>query len=153
MKTTTSTAENRLEITRVIKAPRERVYTAWTDPEKLKQWFGPDGTRTRQLAADPRVGGKYQWDTTSRDGEEMTVRGEYRELIPNQKIVFTWKWDDDEAWDATTSIVTVELADTAEGTELRLTHEQFPSDASRDRHQQGWNSVVDQLTKFLNPDS
>ena len=55
--------------------------------------------RTRNITADVRVGGKYRWDLTSPEGEEMSAFGEYRELIPGKKIVFTWKWDDDENWD------------------------------------------------------
>ena len=80
----------------------------------------------------------------------MTVHGEYRELVPNRKVVFTWQWDDDEDWENNTSVVTVELSDAVGGTELRLTHERLPSEASRDRHNEGWNSVLDRLEKFVN---
>ncbi len=79
----------------------------------------------------------------------MTVFGEYRELVPVKKIVFTWQWDDDDVWDNRTSIVTVELSDRDGGTQLRLTHEQLPSEESRDRHNEGWNSVLDRLEKFF----
>ena len=87
-----------LKITRFINAPPARVYNAWTDPEQFKQWCGPENVRTRNITADVRVGGKYRWDLTSPEGEEMSVFGEYRELVPGKKIVFTWKWDDDENW-------------------------------------------------------
>src|SRR6187551_3461634 len=68
-----------LEIARFIKAPPARVYNAWTDPEQLKQWFGPENVRTRNITADVRVGGKYRWDLTTPEGEEMSAFGEYRE--------------------------------------------------------------------------
>src|SRR5205807_2689960 len=55
-----------LEIKRLIKAPRDRVYAAWTDPTQLKQWFGPEKVQTRELVADARVGGKFRWDLTNR---------------------------------------------------------------------------------------
>jgi uncharacterized protein YndB with AHSA1/START domain len=80
----------------------------------------------------------------------MTVYGEYRELVAGKKIVFTWKWDDDEAWTNTSSVVTVELSDRDGGTELCLIHEKLPSEESRDRHNEGWNSVIDRLEKFFN---
>src|SRR5205823_7802389 len=51
-----------LEIKRLIKAPRDRVYAAWTDPAQLKQWFGPDNVQTHDLVADVRVGGTFRWD-------------------------------------------------------------------------------------------
>ncbi len=79
----------------------------------------------------------------------MSVFGEYRELVPEKKIVFTWKWDDDDVWENRNSVVTVELFDAAGGTELHLRHEQLPSTESRDRHNEGWNSVLDRLGKFL----
>ena len=138
-----------LEIKRFIDAPRARVYAAWTDPEQLKQWWGPEGVRTRNFTADARIGGKYRWDLLNQEGEEMTVFGEYRELIAGKKIVFTWKWEDDEAWETQNSIVTIELSDRDGGTEVKLTHVKLPSEASRDRHNEGWNSVLDRLDKFF----
>jgi uncharacterized protein YndB with AHSA1/START domain len=138
-----------LEITRFIRAPRERVYGAWTDPAQLKQWFGPENVQTRNFTADVRVGGTYRWDLTDPDGEEMSAFGEYRELIPGKKIVFTWKWDDDENWEKHNSIVTVELFDHDGGTEVRLTHEKLPSEESRDRHTEGWTSLLETLEKFV----
>ena len=79
----------------------------------------------------------------------MSVFGEYRELIPGKKIVFTWKWDDDENWKAHDSVVTIELSDRDGGTEVKLTHVKLPSEESRDRHNQGWSSVLDRLEKFF----
>jgi Uncharacterized conserved protein len=138
-----------LEIKRFINAPRDRVYAAWTDPAQLKQWWGPEGVRTRKFEADARLGGKYRWDLFNQEGEEISVFGEYLELTPGRRIVFTWKWDDDEAWQHRTSLVTVELSNRDGGTELRFKHEQLPSEESRDRHNEGWNSILDRLEKFL----
>jgi uncharacterized protein YndB with AHSA1/START domain len=147
---TTKAEKRSLEIKRFINAPRARVYKAWIDPEQLKQWWGPEGVKTRSFTADARVGGKYRWDLFNQEGEEMAVFGEYRELIAGEKIVFTWKWDDDEAWETANSVVTIELLDRDGGTELKLTHEKLPSEASRDRHKEGWNSVLDRFEKFFN---
>jgi uncharacterized protein YndB with AHSA1/START domain len=138
-----------LEVRRVINARRDRVYAAWTDPGQLGQWFGPENVQTRNLVADARVRGKFQWDLTNPEGEEMTVVGEYRELQPGRKIVFTWKWQDDEDWERHESIVTVEFSDCDGGTEVRLTHERLPSKASRDRHSEGWTSLLEKLEKFV----
>ena len=146
---TTKTEQTSLEIKRFINAPPARVYAAWTDPEQLKQWWGPEGVRTRNFTADTRIGGKYRWDLYNQEGEEMTVFGEYRELIAGKKIVFTWKWDDDEDWETQNSIVTIELSDRDGGTDVKLTHVNLPSEASRDRHNEGWNSVLDRLEKFF----
>jgi uncharacterized protein YndB with AHSA1/START domain len=147
--TTKASEKLSLEIKRFINAPRDRVYAAWIDPAQLRQWFGPEKVQTRNLIADARVGGKFRWDLTNSEGEKMTCRGEYRELQPGKKIVFTWEWQDDEDWENHTSVVTVELSDCDGGTELRLIHEQLPNEASRDGHTGGWNSALDKLEKFL----
>jgi uncharacterized protein YndB with AHSA1/START domain len=147
--TTKADDKTSLQIKRFIKAAPDRVYAAWTDPAQLKQWWGPEGVRTRSLTADVRTGGKYRWDLTTPGGEEMSAFGEYRELIPGKKIVFTWKWDDDEVWENRTSVVTVELSEREGGTELLFIHEKLPSEESRDRHNEGWNSVLDRLEQFI----
>jgi uncharacterized protein YndB with AHSA1/START domain len=136
--TTKAPEKTSLEIKRFINAPRERVYAAWTDPVQLKEWWGPKEVRTLKIVADTRVGGKYRWDLVNQEGEKMSVFGEYRELVP------------DEAWENYTSVVSVEFSDRDGGTELRLTHIQLPSEESRDRHSEGWNSVLDRLEKFFN---
>jgi uncharacterized protein YndB with AHSA1/START domain len=138
-----------LDIKRFINAPPDRVYAAWTDPAQLKRWFGPESVETHDFVADVRVGGKYRWDLSNAEGEKMTARGEYRELQPGRKIVFTWQWDDDETWENHISIVTVELSGRDGGTELRLIHEQLPNEASRDGHTGGWNSALNKLEKFF----
>jgi uncharacterized protein YndB with AHSA1/START domain len=144
-----TTKDFSLEIKRLIKAPRDRVYAAWTDPAQMKQWFGPDNVETRDLIADARVGGSFCWDLTNSEGEKMTMRGEYSELQPDKKIVFTWHWEDDVDWENHISIVTIELNDREGGTELRLIHEQLPNEESRDGHTRGWNSALDKLERFF----
>jgi len=138
-----------LEIIRFINVSPARVYEAWTDPAQLREWFGPENVRTRNLTADVRVDGKYRWDLTSPEGEDMSAFGEYKELVQGKKIVFTWQWDDDEAWENRSSVVTIELFERRGGTELRFRHEQLPSEESRDRHNEGWNSLLDGLEQFI----
>ena len=142
--------ETSLEITRFINAPRSRVYAAWTDPAQLKEWFGPVWVRTCELIAEPRVGGKFRWDVINCEGKEVTIQGEYREIVPGNKIVFTWKHCDDDLWKNQISIVTVEFSDRNSATELQLKHEQLPAEESReDRTPRGWKSVLDRLEKFV----
>ena len=138
-----------LQIKRIIDAPRNRVYAAWTDPAQLRDWFGPEDVQTEDLIVDARVGGAFRWDLTNSEGEKMCCRGEYRELQPNKKVVFTWQWQDDEDWENRESVVTVELSDCDGGTELRLSHEQLPNEQSRDGHTRGWTSALDKLERFV----
>jgi uncharacterized protein YndB with AHSA1/START domain len=138
-----------LEVKRFIRASRDRVYAAWTDSAQLKEWFGPENVKTRNLIADARIGGQFRWDLTDPQGKEITISGEYREVEPGKKIVFTWTLEKDEDWKKHSSIVTVKFLDREGGTEIRLTHEKLPNEASRDDHTQGWNSVLDKVEKFL----
>ena len=138
-----------LEIKRFIRASRDRVYAAWTDPAQLKKWFGPEKVETRSLIADVRVGGQFRWDLTNPEGKEMTISGVYREVLSGKKIVFTWRLEEDEDWKNHSSIVTVEFFDREGGTEICLTHEKLPNERSRDDDTQGWNSVLDKVEKFL----
>jgi len=137
-----------LEVKRFIKASRDRVYAAWTDPAQLKKWFGPENIQTRNLIADVRVGGQFRWDCTDPEGREVTISGEYREVLPGKKIVFTWRLEEDEDWKDHSSTVTVEFFDREGGTEIRLTHEMLPTEASRHDHEQGWKSVLNKLENF-----
>ena len=138
-----------VEIKRFINAPRDRVCAAWTNPAQLKEWFGPENIKTRDLTADVRVGGQFRWDCTDPEGKEVTIFGEYRELQPGKKIVFTWQFEEDEDWKNHSSIITVEFFDREGGTEIHLTHENLPTEGSRDDHEQGWKSALDKLEKFL----
>ena len=147
--TTKAAEKTSLEIKRFINAPRTRVYAAWTDPAQLKEWFGPVWVRTCELIAEARVGGKFRWEVINCDGKEVTIQGDYREIVPGEKIVFTWKHCDDELWENRISIVSVKFSDRNGGTELRLKHEHLPSEESRDDHKKGWNSVFDRLEKFV----
>jgi len=135
-----------LEIKRFIKASRDRVYASWTDQEQLRQWFGPATVETENLIADVRPGGEFRWDLRNCDGKKVTIYGEYREVQPGKKIVFTWQHED---WEGHVSVVTVELSDRNGGTEVRLTHTQLPSEESRDSHNEGWNSVLEKLETFV----
>jgi uncharacterized protein YndB with AHSA1/START domain len=144
------TEKTSLEIKRMIKAPRDLVYAAWTNPDELKEWFGPEGVKTRAIVVDTREGGIFRWDLIDTEGDEMTIRGEFREVDPGRKIVFTWQFEGDAKWKDHVSVVTVEFNDAGEDeTEVRLRHEQLPDEDSRDKHTEGWINVFDKLETFI----
>ena len=80
------------------------------------------------------------------DGEEHDVGGEYREVVANEKLVFTWAW---RSTPERESLVTVLLKGDGDGTLLTLLHEQFFDEAARDRHRFGWTGSLDKLEKYL----
>ena len=81
-----------LTLKRRLDAPPQKVYAAWTDAEKILNWFGPDSGPVAEAVTDVRVGGRYAVTFSTEDGEEHHVSGVYREVVPNQKLVFTWAW-------------------------------------------------------------
>ena len=135
-----------LTITRRLPASPERCFRAWTDPQALKQWFGPGDIKVLQAETDPRVGGRYRILARSPSGEEHDVSGEFREVVPNRKLVFTWAW---RSTPERQSLVTVEFMPEGTATTLTLTHEQFADEGARDRHRHGWAALLDKLTVFV----
>lgn len=136
-------AKPSLSLVRSFKASPEKVYRAWTDPQSMMRWFAPsDAFSVPLVETDVRVGGCYRIVMKSPDGEEHDVSGVYREVVPNQKLVFTWAW---RSTPERESLVTVSLRAAGGGTELRLTHEQFFDEEARDKHREGWTGCLARL--------
>jgi uncharacterized protein YndB with AHSA1/START domain len=134
-----------LTIKRRFNAPPQKVYAAWTDPEKLAHWMGPAGTQRVEATCDLRVGGRYAVKMVMSD-DEHNVSGVYREIVPNEKLVFTWAW---RSTPERESLVTVTFKKDGEGTIMTLLHEQFFDEAARDRHNTGWTGTMDKLKSYL----
>ena len=146
---TTKTKNDTLEVTRLFKAPRERVFSVFTSAESIPQWFGCKG-KIASCTADFRVGGTYHIEARAPEGgETMTVTGVYREITPPAKISYTWKYESDEDWGDCESVVTVEFKAVGDQTEIRLTHTGFPSAESKDNHGYGWTACMDKLDSFI----
>jgi len=143
---TATAAKPSLTIKRHLKAPPAKVYAAWTDPEKVKGWMGPGEVKAKSAESDLRVGGRYRWVMVAPSGQELDVRGVYREIVPNEKLVFTWSWLSAPERE---SLVTVLLKPDGDGTLLTLTHEQFFDEDARDQHNNGWNGALDKMEKFV----
>jgi len=138
----TITTKPSLIIRRRFNAPPEKVFSAWTDPEKVKRWMGPGDVKAVSAESDPRKGGRYRWVMKSPDGEDHDVSGVYREVIPNEKLVFTWAW---KSTPERESLVTVIIKPDGNGSLMTLQHEQFYDEAARDRHQGGWTNAMEKL--------
>ncbi|MFZ0606991.1 MAG: SRPBCC domain-containing protein [Xanthobacteraceae bacterium] len=135
-----------LTLKRRLNAAPAKVFAAWTDPEKVKRWIGPGEVKALSADCDLRVGGRYRWVMRNPAGEEYDVGGVYREVVPNEKLVFTWAW---KSTPERESLVTVLLKPDGDGTLLTLTHEQFFDEAARDSHQGGWTGALDKMEKMF----
>jgi len=137
------TSDTSLEvvITRVFDAPRALVFKAWTQPEMLVKWFGPRDFTATIIQNDVRSGGVYDFHMRGPNYDDHWT-GVYREVVPPERIVFTWPAGPN-------SLVTVTFEDLGGKTRLTLHHGVFETVDARDRHAHGWNSTLDCLADYL----
>jgi uncharacterized protein YndB with AHSA1/START domain len=136
-----------LTFKRRFNAPPAKVYAAWTDPEKIIHWFGRADATPGSMRAeiDPRIGGRFRVRFNT-DDEYYEVGGIYREVVPNQRLVFSWAWHSTPERE---SQVTVTLRPDGDGTLLTVHHEQLFDQASYEGHERGWIGALDKLEKYL----
>ena len=130
-----------------IEATPDRVFHSLTDPRELGAWWGSAEYRTHSWQVDLRVGGKWSTIARAADGTEMTVDGEYLEVDPPRRLVFTWRpsW---EGYAVTT--VRCDLEPTAAGTRVRITHTGFGDNIdSAMGTGEGWKRVLEWLAAHL----
>ena len=138
-----------LTLTRRLRARPEKVYAAWTQPENLVQWFAQAQARPGSLQADldARSGGRYRISfTDAASGEYHEVEGVYREVVPNERLQFTWAWHSTPERE---SLVTISFKPDSAGTLMVFHHAQFFDETARDNHQRGWSSFFDKLDAFV----
>jgi uncharacterized protein YndB with AHSA1/START domain len=135
-----------LSLTRIYPVAPEKVWRAWTEPQALKQWFGPDEGKVSLAETDVRVGGRFHVIFSTLDGEQHDVSGVYREVRPHRKLVFTWAW---KSTPERESLVTLIFRPSGSGTEFNMLHEQLFDVAARDRHEGGWTGSLAKLGRFL----
>src|SRR5438067_4188161 len=87
--TVTLPADDQILITREFDAPRHLVYKAWTTPELIKRWWSGDRGEVTIAELDLRVGGSWRYVMTANGGFEVAFHGEYREIVPNERVVST----------------------------------------------------------------
>ncbi len=138
-----------LRITREFQAPVERVYDAFTKPEHLIRWWGPEGMTCPEMEMDVRIGGSWTTTMVNEKGERFTVSGVYTRLSPPTALTFTWGWAQDDGRRGHETTVTISLESTDTGTRLKLVQTAFQDSDSRDNHEGGWASSFNCLDAFL----
>lgn len=137
-----------LVIRQIFPATPERLFAAWTNPEQMNAWFHPGGQMKSITAVNLTVGGHYRIEMRSEKSGPYVVQGVYREIIPNKKLVFTWRWVAEDAEPET--LVTVDFIPVgAAETEIVLTHDHFIQAEERDNHGEGWQGTFVQLAAHL----
>ena len=140
-------ADDELLIQRTFDAPASVLFMLWSDPRHFKNWMGPDGFDCPVAQMDFRVGGAYRGMIRSASYGENWFGGIYREIEPNKRLVFTFKWDAGPSGDIET-LVTITF-DERDGKTTQLFHQTpFISVERRDSHVGGWNGAFDRLGAY-----
>jgi uncharacterized protein YndB with AHSA1/START domain len=149
MNSTKADASPALTIRRTFNAPRERVFTAFTDAALLQRWMGPPGSSASNVSFDARVGGEYRVTFTSPAYGEMTAKGVITALRRPEHLAYTWLWEEDDAADEHATSVRIDFIDRGNQTELIFVHDGFVSAESRDRHELGWSGAFAKIEAVL----
>jgi uncharacterized protein YndB with AHSA1/START domain len=127
--------ERRVEVERRIPAPPDDVFDYLTDPVKYTRWKGSEAE------LDPRPGGVYR----VRMGPDSVAAGEYLEVEPPRRVVFTWGWEGSADVPPGSTTVEITLSEDGDGTLLRLRHSGFPADRDAELHREGWEDYLGRL--------
>jgi uncharacterized protein YndB with AHSA1/START domain len=160
--TSTEQVEKReLAVIRTFNAPREKVWRAYTDPDLVKQWWGPKGFTAPIIEAELKAGGRYLYCMRSPDGKDYWSVGVYKEFSPPERIVAIDSFADREGnivpasyyglssdWPLE-SEMTIILEDVDGRTRMTMRQQDVPVGPDRDNSIQGWNESMDKLAEFL----
>jgi uncharacterized protein YndB with AHSA1/START domain len=134
-----------LVVRRIIRATPEKLFAAWTQPEQLIRWWGPDGVSCPTAEIDLRPGGSYRIANRFADGALIWISGVFEVVEAPHRLVYTWRL---EAVSASIERVSVNFEPCEAGTEVVVTHERIGSTAARITHERGWNGCLDGLVRF-----
>jgi uncharacterized protein YndB with AHSA1/START domain len=142
---------NTIQLHRVLRAPPQRVYRAFLDAQAMVKWLPPHGFTAKVHHIDARVGGSYRMSFTNLGtGNSHTFGGEYLELVPNERIRHTDKFDDPNL--PGEMQVTISLRPVSCGTELKVVQEGIPEVIPPEACYLGWQESLSLLALLVEPD-
>jgi uncharacterized protein YndB with AHSA1/START domain len=137
-----------LEMKRVLPATPSVVFAAFSDPNELAKWWGPEGFNIPSLEFDPRVGERYRIEMQPPEGDPFSLIGEFREVDPPARLALTFVWEDPDPDDVET-LVGLSFRDLGESTEVAFTQGPFKTEARRALHRAGWTDSFDKLERLI----
>jgi uncharacterized protein YndB with AHSA1/START domain len=137
-----------LELTRVLPASPSVVFGAFSDEDELAKWWGPKGFSIPSLDFDPRVGASYRIEMQPPESDPFFLTGEFREVEPPSRLVYTFVWEEPDPDDVETE-VDLSFRDLGDSTEVALTQGPFKTEARRALHHDGWTDTFDELERLI----
>lgn len=141
-------SERRMVLTRIFDAPRSLVFKAWTEREHLMRWWGPRGFTVTSCEMDLRPGGAWRISMRSPEGREDRQRGIFREIVPPERLVLTYAFEDAGGNLGHETLVTVTFAEDEGKTKLTVNQAVFETAAVRNDHVRGWGEALDRLAQY-----
>jgi uncharacterized protein YndB with AHSA1/START domain len=135
-----------LDLTRVVRAPRAKVFAAWTTPETLRHWWGPGPVTCPEAHIDLREGGTYRIANLEANGSTTWITGVFERVKAPQELVYTWNVS---IVPGEATLVRIAFNEHPDGTEIVLRHERFGDPTVRDMHGEGWEGCLDKLDALL----
>lgn len=143
---------NELRAVKEFNHPVETVYSAWTEPRQLKQWWQPMNATLEDVKNDIKESGEIEYRFSTKDQDDFVVTGQYSEVKPNERLVYGWNWKlpntEEEEYQ-----LTVHFASTDSGTKLEVIQEGFSDQEKIAPHQQGWDRGLSDLASYLDGSS
>jgi uncharacterized protein YndB with AHSA1/START domain len=141
---------NNVKLHRILAAPLEKVFKAFTDADAMASWLPPYGFVCKVYSIDAKIGGTYKMSFTNfSTGKSHSFRGEYLEIVPNEFIKYTDRFDDPNLPGET--ITTIQLKAVLCGTELNVSQEGIPEAIPSEMCYLGWQESLDKLKKLVEP--
>ena len=148
---TTNTNTGTVTLHRVLRAPAERIYRAFLDPDAMCKWLPPHGFTGRVLSMDARVGGGYRMQFTNfSNGQTHTFGGEYVELVPGERIVNTDRFDDPNLPGEMRN--TIQRKKVMTGTDVSIVQEGIPAAIPTEMCYLGWQESLQLLAQLVEPE-
>jgi uncharacterized protein YndB with AHSA1/START domain len=144
----TQLGELTLELKRVVPAAPSVVFGAFSAADELAEWWGPKGFTVPSLDFKPRVGDSYRIEMQPADGDPFYVTGEFREVDPPARLVYTFVYEDPDPDDVET-LAELSFRDLGESTEVVFTQGPFKTEARRELHRNGWTDSFDKLEQLI----
>ena len=141
-------ANQRLEVSRLIRADQDRVFSAWTDPAMIVQWWGAGGVKCTEAEVDLTVGGAYRIANHAPDGTTMWITGTFSQVNPPHDLAYTWAMEPTTD-DTTYSLVEVTFDKADGGTLVTIIQSQIASPEAREIHLQGWIGCLEGLDQLI----
>jgi uncharacterized protein YndB with AHSA1/START domain len=139
-----------LEIERALPATRPTVFAAFTHPDELAKWWGPEGFTIPSLEFQARVGATYRIQMQPPEGDAFYIAGRFQTVDAPDRLAYTFAYEEPDPDDVETR-VDLSFRDVGQATEVALTQEPFKTEARRALHRDGWTDSFNKLERLFSP--